>query len=181
MYYTVDKIGEGKGDSWKGGIGYVTREMASEHIPPPSDDNLVLVCGPPPMYKALSGEKKSPKDQGRLQHHALSSLPSKQRPSLKLTHSPSVKLSPCAMLIPQQEVQTLTQHCIGCLLLVMHNHRPYSAYLTCGLVQRLFPMTCRRVEWTVEGNGIHRAASVQILTVHRLSTYLCQTACDVRA
>ncbi len=73
MYYTVDKIGEGNGDSWKGGIGYVTREMASEHIPPPSDDNLVLVCGPPPMYKALSGEKKSPKDQGRLQRHVLSS------------------------------------------------------------------------------------------------------------
>lgn len=66
VYYTVDKIGDGKGDSWKGGIGYVTREMASEHIPPPSDDNLVLVCGPPPMYKALSGEKKSPKDQGEL-------------------------------------------------------------------------------------------------------------------
>ena len=45
--------------------------MASEHIPPPSDDNLVLVCGPPPMYKALSGEKKSPKDQGRVQHHVI--------------------------------------------------------------------------------------------------------------
>lgn len=64
VYYTIDKIGEGKGDSWKGGVGYVTREMATSHIPPPSDDNLVLVCGPPPMYKALSGEKKSPKDQG---------------------------------------------------------------------------------------------------------------------
>ena len=66
VYYTVDKIGEGKGDSWKGGVGYVTREMALKHIPPPSDDNLILVCGPPPMYKALSGEKKSPKDQGKL-------------------------------------------------------------------------------------------------------------------
>lgn len=66
VYYTVDKIGEGTGKDWKGGVGYVTREMATAHIPPPSDDNLVLVCGPPPMYKALSGEKKSPKDQGAL-------------------------------------------------------------------------------------------------------------------
>lgn len=64
VYYTVDSIGEGGGKDWKGGVGYVTREMATQHIPPPSDDNLVLVCGPPPMYKALSGEKKSPKDQG---------------------------------------------------------------------------------------------------------------------
>ena len=66
VYYTVDKIGEGKGKDWKGGVGYVTQEMATEHIPPPSDDHLILVCGPPPMYKALSGEKKSPKDQGKL-------------------------------------------------------------------------------------------------------------------
>lgn len=64
VYYTVDSIGEGGGKDWKGGVGYVTREMATKHIPPPSDENLVLVCGPPPMYKALSGEKKSPKDQG---------------------------------------------------------------------------------------------------------------------
>lgn len=64
MYYTVDNIGEGVGKSWKGGVGYITREMATTHMPPPSDDNLVLVCGPPPMYKALSGEKKNPKDQG---------------------------------------------------------------------------------------------------------------------
>jgi len=143
VYYTVDKIGEGKGDSWKGGIGYVTREMASEHIHPPSDDNLVLVCGPPPMYKALSGEKKSPKDQGRLQHHALSSFISKQRSLLKLTHSPSVKLLTCAMPITQQAVQILTQPCIGYLLLGMHYHRQYSAFLNCGVVQKLFPVTCR--------------------------------------
>ena len=65
VYYTVDKIGEGKGDSWKAGVGYVTREMATQHIPPPSDDNLILVCGPPPMYKALSGEKAKDKSQGK--------------------------------------------------------------------------------------------------------------------
>lgn len=40
--------------------------------------------------------------------------------------------------------------------------------LLCGIVQKLFPVTCRRAEWTVEGNGIHRAASVQVLTVEQL-------------
>lgn len=69
VYYTVDKIGEGKGDSWKGGVGYVTREMTTSHIPPPSDDNLILVCGPPPMYKALSGDKAKDKSQGDPLHH----------------------------------------------------------------------------------------------------------------
>ena len=66
VYYTVDRIGDGKGKDWKGGVGYVTREMVAKHIPPPGDDNLILVCGPGPMYKAISGEKKSPKDQGKL-------------------------------------------------------------------------------------------------------------------
>lgn len=38
--------------------------MATANIPPPSDDNLILVCGPPPMYKALSGDKAKDKSQG---------------------------------------------------------------------------------------------------------------------
>ena len=77
MYYTIDDIGEGVGKEWKGGVGYVTREIATAHMPPPSDDNLVLICGPPPMYKALSGEKKSPKDQGNWKKlHCCTAAPS---------------------------------------------------------------------------------------------------------
>ncbi len=118
MYYTIDKIGEGKGDSWKGGIGYVTREMASEHIPPPSDDNLVLVCGPPPMYKALSGEKKSPKDQGRVQHHVI--VHQAQQAKVFVAVVACVNLSLCARLVTQQALQIMTTLCIQYLLLVMH-------------------------------------------------------------
>ena len=67
VYYTIDKTKDGKiPEGWKGGVGYVTKDMASAHIPPPSDDNLVLVCGPPPMYKALSGEKAKDKSQGEV-------------------------------------------------------------------------------------------------------------------
>lgn len=71
VHYTVDKLGEGKGDSWKGGIGYVTKDMAADHIPPPGNDTLILVCGPPPMYKAISGEKAKDKSQGGVLRHAL--------------------------------------------------------------------------------------------------------------
>ena len=59
----VDKKPSGK---WEGGVGYITKEVVSQRLPKPSDDNLILVCGPPPMYKAISGMKKSPKDQGTL-------------------------------------------------------------------------------------------------------------------
>lgn len=62
VYYTLAEAPEG----WNGYSGYITKEMLAETMPPPSDDHLVMVCGPPPMMKALSGEKKSPSDQGEL-------------------------------------------------------------------------------------------------------------------
>lgn len=62
VYYVVDKADK----DWKGGLGYVTAEMLKEHLPQPSDDHMILVCGPPGMMKAVSGEKVSPKEQGPL-------------------------------------------------------------------------------------------------------------------
>lgn len=53
-------------DNWQGELGYLTVDMAKKYFPPPSNDNLILVCGPPPMMKAISGDKVSPKDQGEL-------------------------------------------------------------------------------------------------------------------
>lgn len=67
VHYMVDAVP--KGTSWNGGTGYVTRDVISKWMPSPEhkDDALVLVCGPPPMMKAVSGNKVSPKDQGPLQ------------------------------------------------------------------------------------------------------------------
>lgn len=59
----MDKAPPGK---WEGGVGYLTEEIAKQQLPEPSDDNLVLVCGPPPMMKAISGEKAPDKSQGQL-------------------------------------------------------------------------------------------------------------------
>merc|ERR1712039_48663 len=39
-------------------IGYVTSSFLSSVLPTPSPDTLVYVCGPPPMLKAVAGNKK---------------------------------------------------------------------------------------------------------------------------
>lgn len=51
VYYTLDRPADG----WKGGRGFVSTDMIQQHLPPPAADVLVLVCGPPPMVKAMEG------------------------------------------------------------------------------------------------------------------------------
>ena len=67
VYYVVDK--PKSASSWTGGVGYVTKDMIKAHIPAPSGKTMVFVCGPPPMYAAISGKKgtaENPKAQGEL-------------------------------------------------------------------------------------------------------------------
>ncbi|GAB4819014.1 hypothetical protein N2152v2_006060 [Parachlorella kessleri] len=64
VHYVVDKANS-KG--WKGGVGYITSGMLQDHLPPPGDKSLVLVCGPPPMMKAISGDKLPDRSQGPLE------------------------------------------------------------------------------------------------------------------
>lgn len=50
---------------WTGGKGYVTKELLKTVLPEPKESNIkIFICGPPGMYKAVSGPKISPKDQG---------------------------------------------------------------------------------------------------------------------
>lgn len=52
---------------WTGGKGFISKELLKTVLPEPKEENIKLfVCGPPPMYKAISGGKVSPKDQGEL-------------------------------------------------------------------------------------------------------------------
>jgi len=54
VHYCVDKaISE-----WSGFTGYVTPDMVKSIMPAPADGNMIMVCGPPPMYKAICGGKK---------------------------------------------------------------------------------------------------------------------------
>ncbi|KAG8533949.1 NADH-cytochrome b5 reductase [Bacidia gigantensis] len=63
-FYLLDK----PPDSWKQGSGHVTQELLKTILPfePKDKDGKIFVCGPPGMYKAVSGMKKSPQDQGEL-------------------------------------------------------------------------------------------------------------------
>lgn len=45
LWYTVDRPTEG----WKYSSGFINAEMIEKSLFPPSSDNLVLLCGPPPM------------------------------------------------------------------------------------------------------------------------------------
>lgn len=54
-------------ENWPGAKGVVTKELLQTVLPGPKEENVkVFVCGPPGMYKAISGPKKSPSDQGDL-------------------------------------------------------------------------------------------------------------------
>ena len=59
----LDKAPEG----WSHGKGHVTKELLKEVLPDPGAENIkIFVCGPPGLYKAISGAKPSPQDQGEL-------------------------------------------------------------------------------------------------------------------
>jgi len=62
-FYTLDKPPK----EWVGGSGVVTKELLKTVLPEPKEENFkVFVCGPPGMMGAISGGKKSPRDQGEL-------------------------------------------------------------------------------------------------------------------
>jgi cytochrome-b5 reductase len=53
--------------NWSGGKGFITKDLLKTVLPEPKDENIkVFVCGPPGMMNSISGNKKSPKDQGEL-------------------------------------------------------------------------------------------------------------------
>lgn len=51
VHYFLNEAPEG----WTGGTGFVTKEALEEKMPKPADDIKVLMCGPPPMIKAMTG------------------------------------------------------------------------------------------------------------------------------
>lgn len=69
VVYTVDAPKDAA--KWQGKTGYISKDMLASFLPPPQAEGeelhyKVLVCGPPGMMKTVSGEKKSPADQGEL-------------------------------------------------------------------------------------------------------------------
>lgn len=74
VIYTVDSSPYEEGrisqsaQPWKGPVGHISKDMITANFPSPSEGEKIkiMICGPPPMYRAYSGEKKSPSDQGEL-------------------------------------------------------------------------------------------------------------------
>ncbi len=62
-FYMLDQPPEG----WTQGTGYISEELLKTVLPEPKEGNIkVFVCGPPGLYKSISGSKPSPQDQGEL-------------------------------------------------------------------------------------------------------------------
>lgn len=62
-FYTLDKPSE----TWTQSTGYISQEVLKTLLPEPKTENLkIFVCGPPGLYKAISGGKNGPSDQGEL-------------------------------------------------------------------------------------------------------------------
>ncbi|RMZ81661.1 hypothetical protein DV737_g2406, partial [Chaetothyriales sp. CBS 132003] len=55
VYYVLNNPPEG----WKGGVGFVTADIIKDHLPAPSPDVKILICGPPPMVSALKKATES--------------------------------------------------------------------------------------------------------------------------
>ncbi|CAF1000964.1 unnamed protein product [Rotaria magnacalcarata] len=47
LWYTIDRESE----QWHYSKGFINEKMLQEHMPPPSDDVLICICGPSPMVK----------------------------------------------------------------------------------------------------------------------------------
>jgi len=47
LWFTLDKAPE----DWKYSEGFINADMIKEHLPAPSDDTLIVMCGPPPMIQ----------------------------------------------------------------------------------------------------------------------------------
>ncbi|KAI8384033.1 hypothetical protein BD560DRAFT_452711 [Blakeslea trispora] len=63
VHYVVEK----PSDNWTGHKGYVNGELLKKTMPQPDvESSVIIVCGPPPMMEAISGDKNPDKSQGTL-------------------------------------------------------------------------------------------------------------------
>ncbi|KAM3347749.1 hypothetical protein ACQJBY_021580 [Aegilops geniculata] len=62
VFYTVDK----PSSDWRGGVGYISKDMVLKGLPGPGEDSLILVCGPPGMMNHISGDKAKDYSQGEV-------------------------------------------------------------------------------------------------------------------
>lgn len=47
LWFTLDRAPE----NWEYSEGFISEDLVRNHLPPPGDDTLILMCGPPPMIQ----------------------------------------------------------------------------------------------------------------------------------
>jgi cytochrome-b5 reductase len=52
--------------TWTGLRGFINQTYIEKYVPSPSEDPLIFICGPPPMYNALSGPREEKEVTGIL-------------------------------------------------------------------------------------------------------------------
>ncbi|KAI9190106.1 NADH-cytochrome b5 reductase [Blastocladiella emersonii ATCC 22665] len=52
--FTVHYVLNSPPPNWTGSAGFVTKDVVSAHLPAPAKDVKLLLCGPPPMVKAMT-------------------------------------------------------------------------------------------------------------------------------
>jgi cytochrome-b5 reductase len=64
----IDVLSEEPKDSdWKGARGYPSKELIAKYLPGPDEDDIqIFICGPPPMYNALTGPREEKELSGLL-------------------------------------------------------------------------------------------------------------------
>jgi cytochrome-b5 reductase len=64
VLYTLSKPSA----AWRGATGHINAALLASVLPPPQEKaaTKILISGPPAFMAALSGDKKSPSDQGEL-------------------------------------------------------------------------------------------------------------------
>lgn len=50
VYHVLNEAPEG----WVHGVGFITKEILKDKLPVPANDIKILVCGPPPLVKAVT-------------------------------------------------------------------------------------------------------------------------------
>lgn len=60
-YFKVHYVLNKPPKDWDGSTGFVTEDIIKEHLPAPSADTKILICGPPPMVAAM---KKATQEVG---------------------------------------------------------------------------------------------------------------------
>ena len=66
IHHIVSKVNDPSKFADKGIVGHINKQLLTSHLPAPSDDVYVFVCGPPSFMDSISGPKTKDYQQGQV-------------------------------------------------------------------------------------------------------------------